>query len=269
MGTIWIYSISSDIGTALAVRRLNSGWNVAGTYRTWSQQLRELKEKGAKLVQMDATDPDSVAAASGCLVASVGRFDECVVALGTLEPIGQFHETPWHEWATSISVNFTAQLHATHAALAFRKRGALVLFFAGGGTNSATERMSAYTISKVALIKMTELLQVEIENTRFCILGPGWVDTKIHQEVLNAGKRSGEHLSVTAARIASQDFVPMESVLDCIDWISTQPAEVIGGRNFSVAYDDWRSEEFAGMLRADNELGRLRRYGNQVLNRSV
>ena len=217
---------------------------------------------------MDAADPDSVAAA-GCLVASVGRFDECVIALGTLEPIGHFHETSWHEWEMSISVNLTAQLHATHTALLFRKPDALFLFFAGAGTNSATKRMSAYTVSRIALIKMAELLQVEIQNARFCILGPGWVDTKIHQEVLNAGKRSGEHLSVTAARIASQDFVPMENVLDFIDWISTQPAEVIGGRNFSVEYDDWRSEKFAGMLRADNELGRLRRYGNQVLNRSV
>ena len=98
MATVWIYSISSDIGTALALRRLNSGWNVAGTYRTWSKQLQDLKEKGVNLVQMDAADPDSVAAAAGCLVASVGRFDECVIALGTLEPIGHFHETSWHEW---------------------------------------------------------------------------------------------------------------------------------------------------------------------------
>ena len=154
MATVWIYSISSDIGTALALRRLNSGWNVAGTYRTWSKQLQDLKEKGANLVQMDAADPDSVAAAAGCLVASVGRFDECVMALGTLEPIGHFHETSWHEWEMSISVNLTAQLHATHTALLFRKPDALFLFFAGAGTNSATKRMSAYTVSRIALIKM-------------------------------------------------------------------------------------------------------------------
>jgi NAD(P)-dependent dehydrogenase (short-subunit alcohol dehydrogenase family) len=267
MPTSWIYSISSDIGAALAERRLDRGDRVAGTYRSESEATRALAKRGAQLTALDLEDPASVEAATLELRERSGPFDECIVAPGTLEPIGMFAETKWQDWNASWRINFLGQLEAVHAALPHRRPNALILFFAGGGTNGAPTRVSAYTASKIALIKMTELLQAEIPDARCCILGPGWVDTKIHQEMLRAGERAAEHLQATRDRLGSGDCVAMTEVLDCIDWIASQPADVIGGRNLSVAHDDWRAPDFTDRLRGEADVARLRRHANHLLNR--
>ena len=153
-----------------------------------------------------------------------------------------------------------------HALLPVRKRdsapGPLVLLFAGGGTNSATLNYSAYTVSKIALIKMCELLDAEIPDTRFSIVGPGWVKTKIHEATFAAGKQAGENFERTADKLASDECMPMEKVVEFCDWIMEAPREEIGGRNFSLAHDPWGEEELAAALRADRDMYKLRRFGN-------
>jgi len=44
---------------------------------------------------------------------------------------------------------------------------------AGTGSNSAPKYYSAYTISKIAQTKMTELLDKEFDDIKVSIIGPG------------------------------------------------------------------------------------------------
>ena len=190
-----IVSASSDIGIAMCRRWLARGWCVVGTYRTRSEALEELEENGLDLVKCDLGDPASVSGACRVLREEAGQWDILVVCAGLLDPIGAFASVDFDEWDASISVNFINTVRVVHEMLPARRRGGdlgpCVLFFAGGGTNGATVNYSAYTISKIALIKMCELLDAEIEDTRFTIVGPGWVKTKIHEATLKAGGKGG------------------------------------------------------------------------------
>jgi len=261
MATV-ILSISSDIGLALARRRMAAGESVRGSIRTPTSATRRLAAEGARLVPADFSDAVSVDLA--CRELGPDGWDELVVAPGSLDPIGPFAEVSFAEWERSLEINLTRQAQAVHALLPTRRSNALVLFFAGGGTQSAPPRFSAYTLAKIALIKLTELLQAEFDDARFCILGPGWVNTKIHVETLRAGERAGHALAATQDRLARGDFVPMDDVLDCIDWVRSQDREVIGGRNFSVQHDPWRQPAFAAWLRGHPDLAKLRRAGNDA-----
>ena len=266
MSTRIIISISSDIGTALARHWLDSGHRVLGTYRTESDQLRNLQRSGTALVHCDLTDDVSIAKAAKKLADEAGPWDALVIAPGTLEPVGPFVDSGFDAWNRSITANFTGQMRILHALLPVRNRGTalgpLVLLFAGGGTNSPPLNFSAYTVSKIALIKMCELLDAEIPDTRFSIVGPGWVKTKIHEATLAAGKQAGDNLERTADKLASDECVPMEKVVEFCDWIMNAPREEIGGRNFSVAHDPWGKEELAAALRSDCDMYKLRRFGN-------
>ena len=44
---------------------------------------------------------------------------------------------------------------------------------------------------------MCELLDAEIHDTAFTILGPGWVNTKIHQSTLANKHKAGENYKKT------------------------------------------------------------------------
>ena len=170
------------------------------------------------------------------------------------------------EWEESLKVNFISQLHIIHQLLPTRHTqtalGPIVLLFAGGGTNSAPKNYSAYTISKIALIKMCELLDAEIPDTRFAVVGPGWVKTKIHGNTLKAGMRAGANYQSTIDKLASNDCTPMDEIMDCCDWLVDAPRELVSGRNFSVVFDKWGNETLSKMLEGNPDMYKLRRYGN-------
>jgi NAD(P)-dependent dehydrogenase (short-subunit alcohol dehydrogenase family) len=117
-------------------------------------------------------------------------------------------------------------------------------------------------VSKIALTKMTELLDAEIPDTRFVIVGPGWVKTKIHTETLNAGTRAGANYHTTLQRLAHDEFVDMQRVVACCNWVVDAPHAVVGGRNFSVEHDAWGQPALHEALKRDSNLYKLRRSGN-------
>lgn len=265
-----IVSISSDIGTALAQRWMARGWAVFGTYRTKSAATAELAVSGATLVEVDTADLAALEAGCNELMRLCTAWDVLVIASGTTDPVGLFTDTDFNEWARSIEVNFTSQMRITHRLLPSRRlqspNGPCVIYFAGGGTNNATTNYSAYTVSKIGLIKMCELLDAEIPDVRFSILGPGWVNTKIHKETLRAGAHAGANFVRTQKKIEQGDFTKIEYVIDCCDWLVASPRDEIGGRNFSVAHDPWGSTELRKALLSDPDMYKLRRAGNSAFD---
>ncbi|HET6884331.1 MAG TPA: SDR family oxidoreductase [Pirellulales bacterium] len=262
-----VVSASSDIGHALADGWLAAGCELYGTFRTSGAALEQLALRGAALFCCDLAKPDSIRTACERLRSDANDWDVLVLAAGLIEPIGPFVECDFAAWSESIQVNFTGQMQILRELLPARRRPArlppLALLFAGGGANGATLNYSAYTLAKIALIKAVELLAAEVTDCRFAIVGPGWVKTKIHQATLAAGERAGDNLQRTHEKLAGDDCVPIERVVDCCNWLVTAPMEVINGRNFSTAFDAWGDPRLDEMLRADRDMYKLRRAGNE------
>jgi NAD(P)-dependent dehydrogenase (short-subunit alcohol dehydrogenase family) len=261
-----IFSISSDIGYELAKSRLESGWKVLGTYRKYSSQVADIISLGGELVFADFESREGLKLACEEITKKCSQWDELIVAPGTLEPIGFFERCNFESWAESININFINQLYVVHQMLASHRENAFILFFAGGGTNSAADRFSAYTVSKIALIKMTELLDSEISDIRFSILGPGWINTKIHNETLKAKELAGGSFDETVHRQMNNNFGSIEDVVKCINWLSDQNKKHVGGRNFSVQNDAWGTAEFDDVLINTIHAGKLRRFANDELS---
>jgi NAD(P)-dependent dehydrogenase (short-subunit alcohol dehydrogenase family) len=264
-----IVSASSDIGGALAADWLAAGCEVHGTFRTSGTAVDQLNAAGAKLVTCELVDFDSVGRACGELRQQSPDWDVLALAAGMMEPVGPFIDCDFAAWAASIQANFVGQMHVLRELLPTRRRGGalppLALLFAGGGTNNATVNYSAYTLSKIALIKAVELLAAEVNDCRFSIVGPGWVNTKIHLATLAAGERAGDAFRRTRDKLEGNDCVPMERVVACCNWLVQAPADVINGRNFSTAYDAWGDARLDDLLRGDADMYKLRRAGNGVL----
>lgn len=267
-----IVSASSDIGAAMSRGWLARGWRVSGTYRTRSKGVDELERLGMNLVHCDLADPSSIRDACAKLQTSSSQWDSLVLCPGTQDPVGPFGKCDFDEWEESVRTNFTSQMRIVHQLLPSRRvettHGPCVLLFAGGGTNNAPVNYSAYIVSKIALIKMCELLDAEIPDTRFVIVGPGWVNTKIHEATLKAGPQAGQSYQRTIDTLESDKCTPMEEVLDCCDWLVDAPRRLIGGRNFSVVFDRWGSRELEAKLSEDPDLYKLRRFGNAFLTKN-
>ncbi len=257
-----IISASSDIGTSLSKHWLQN-MQIFGTYRTYSQHVANLQTEGMKLVHCDLSKRHSVLSACTALRDLCPRWDVLVLCPGLQDPIGPFVDTEFSLWEESIMVNFIGQLRIVRELLPYRRLDGpsepLVLMFAGGGPNKATVNYSAYAASKVALIKMCELLDAEMNDTRFIIVNPGWVKTKAHEAMLRAGLKAGEDYVRTVEKFNTNDWTPMEDVVQCCDWALEAPRSLVGGRYLGVSFDQWGSEAFKQRLLKDTNLCKLRR----------
>ncbi len=261
-----VVSASSDIGLAMCDKWLSQGVLVAGSYRTHSQALGKLEHKGLQTFPCDLADRQSIKDFCQNIQHKFGQWDSLVLCPGLQDPIGMFADIDFDEWEHSLRVNCSAQLRIIHQLMPLRRLSAesspCVLSFAGGGTNNATVRYSAYTLAKIALIKMTELLAAEITDTRFVIVGPGWVKTKIHQSTLEAGDRAGENYQVTQTKLQGDELTSMDDVVNCCDWLIWQTGTEVSGRNFSVVFDEWGEKNLIDDLKNDSNMYKLRRSGN-------
>ena len=264
--TALIVGASSDIGLALANHLASSGIDVIGSYRTMSEELLLSTDLFRKLFHCDFSDKDSINSFVQQVATQGVQWDMLVICPGTMNPIGPFTNCNIDEWELGISINLLSPLRILHGLLETRRKSnkllPLVIFFAGGGVNSAPINYSSYTTSKIALIKATELLDAEFEDIRFSIIGPGWVKTKIHEETLMASERAKSAADETQRRLDLGDFNSMDRVIECVDWLLNTPKKIIGGRNFSVVHDQWGDSSLELSLQADHDKYKLRRFGN-------
>lgn len=259
---------SSDIGTALCNDWIKKSWEIVGTYRGRSEAVSQLEVQVKKIIHCDLANSQSVDESCEQINKEVSEWNVLVLGPGLQEPIGLFSECDFDEWENSMNVNFTQQLRVLHRLLASRGKpsesGPTVLFFAGGGVNDAPQRYSAYTVSKIAMIKMVELLAAEMPEVKFVIIGPGWVKTKIHNAILSAGELAGSSFERTLKKFEDDDFTPMSRVIDCCNFLIDGPRESLSGRNYSAVFDRWDEINFVEDLTSNPNNYKLRRFGNNL-----
>ena len=134
------------------------------------------------------------------------------------------------------------------------------MLMAGGGTNNPFTNYSAYCVSKIALIKMCELLDDEEPDLNMFIIGPGFVQTRIHQETLRAGEQAGDGYQKTVDFLETEG-TSMDDIYANLKWCIEHGKPVAGGRNFSTVHDPWRDGGEALRQRLDDhpDAYRLRR----------
>lgn len=236
MPSVMILGSNSDIARGLEAQFAADGWEVQKWYRTraWPAQYAK-------------------------------PWDLCVCAIGTLSPIGKFFDTEEHAWRNNFESNALLPLTLIRNIWALRNPGASVCFFSGAGVSRGAQTYSAYAASKIMLYKMTELLDDEYEDTKFFILGPGMVKTKIQDQTLAVGKRAANYERVYQFINGSDPMhgtgTPMDKIYRMLMWARAQPKEVVGGRNLYVP-TDVPGEELALKLWQDKNRYKLRRSGD-------
>ena len=264
-----VISASSDIGFEFVKNRSLNGECVFGTYRDTSSQ-HKLNEFCQHTFRLDLSNKSSYDDFILYLKENRICWDKVLFCPCQPFPYKDFFEGSFQEWYESFLLNSINQLDLLHRIYYFRSKRSKVMFFAGGGSNSAVAKFSAYTSAKIHLIKMIELLDYENKDIIFSILGPGWVKTKNHLLALKHSDKDSEKYKTTKEFLESpKGATPIEDVIESINWIFSQEKDVVGGRNFSTAYDPWplddpRNQELVDQLISDMSMFKLRRSGNSL-----
>jgi NAD(P)-dependent dehydrogenase (short-subunit alcohol dehydrogenase family) len=156
------------IGQAVATTLARAGVRVALVARSADELERTtalVRAAGATAAAaaVDVTDAGALAAAVGRLRDALGPIDLLVNNAGILGPIGPLWEVDAAEWWTTMDVNLRGILLCSQLVLpgmVARRRGRIINLTSRAGAHR-WPLVSAYSVSKAAVVKLTENLAHE------------------------------------------------------------------------------------------------------------
>jgi NAD(P)-dependent dehydrogenase (short-subunit alcohol dehydrogenase family) len=201
------------IGRAIAEALAAAGASVAVTARTADQVIETaalIRQAGGRALALtaDVTDRQDVERAVTTIEHRLGPVDILVNNAGITGPIGPLWEVDPDEWLRTMDINVHGIFICSRAVLpsmVARRRGRIINVASHAGVHRWPQ-VSAYAISKSAVIKLTENLAVETKRLGVAVfvIHPGTVTVGLTEAVLNANVASESAAGRVAAWFRQQ-----------------------------------------------------------------
>jgi NAD(P)-dependent dehydrogenase (short-subunit alcohol dehydrogenase family) len=237
------------IGRRLAVRLAAHGASVALVARS-AEELEEtsglIAELGGTAIaaRADVTDADALCDAFTVLRGELGPIDLLVNNAGVLGPIGPLWELDADAWWTTFDVNLRGVVLASRLALPD-------MIAAGAGriinvtSQAGAHRwplVSGYSVSKAAVIKLTENLALEVARHGIGVFSvhPGLLPIGMGETIAAHDPTSSHEAHVRTwalDRIADGHGGDPEQAIDLLVRIAAGDADALSGRHLEV-HDD-------------------------------
>lgn len=190
------------IGRLLALRLSDAGYAVALVARS-QQQLREtarvIEISGGRALCLpaDVTDKEGAPEVIRRAEAELGPIELLVNNAGILGPTGPTWEVDLQAWCSTVDTNLFGTLVYTRLALAQmvpRQRGRIINVTSQAGA-FRWPTVSAYSVSKAAMIKLTENLAIEASRHKISIFSihPGLLPIGLAETALSPDAPPGTH----------------------------------------------------------------------------
>lgn len=148
---------------------------------------------------------------------SFGEVDGVIHAAAVLGPIASITEVEPDAWLETVHIDlFGTFLVVREACRRMRDRGGRIALFAGGGASAPFPKHTAYACSKVAVVRFTETVALEMHahDIEINCIAPGLVATRMTagKDISNAvspeyGARAAAFLVSDAAKGINGKFV--------------------------------------------------------------
>ena len=162
------------------------------------------------------------------LVNNAGQFGP-VRAIATLDP---------DEWWQALEVNLRGPLNCTRAVLPdmLRRGHGRIINVSSSSGLAAVPMLSAYSVSKAALCRLSENLAAETRGHRVSVFTiiPGLVRTAMSESALSCGEPSIERFK---GAFAQQENFSAEPAASLVVYLATGATDVLSGR-YIFATDD-------------------------------
>ncbi len=248
--TALVTGAGRGIGAATAHAFSRAGANVVLLARTAAEVERvaaEIVARGGQALALcgDVSRRDDVERALETTLKRFPSIDALANAAGIYGPIGSFAENDMDAWVRAIETNLLGTAFCLRAALPHmlaRRKGAIVNF-SGGGAVSPFPRFSAYATSKAAVVRLTETVAAEVKESgiRVNAIAPGAINTRLLDEVLEAGERAGKDFYAQALQQKSSGGTSPDKAAELAVFLASPGGAGITGRLISAVWDDWKS----------------------------
>ena len=239
------------IGRAIALAYAAEGARLALAARS----LDQLEETAAAahaigaetcVISVDVTDQAAVDRMAKQAVDRFGRIDILVNNAGIVGPIGALEDNDVESWLRTIQVNLVGAYLCCRAVIPLMAAGGggRIINLSGSGATSAPYHLSAYGSSKAAIIRLTEILGLELadRNIQVNALGPGSIHTNMWDEITDGAQAVGDtELYEFGLQVTGGGGASIERAAELAVWLASDAANGLSGRLIHAVMDDFPS----------------------------
>lgn len=217
--TVVITGASSGIGAACARYLDGRGFTVwAGVRRKEDgEELARLTSPRLRVLMLDVTDPESIAAAGRMLTEVIGEAGlSGLVNNAGISVAGPLELLPLSEVRTQFEVNVIGVLAVTQTLLPLLRKGrGRIVNISSIAGRAATPFLGAYCSSKFALEAMSDALRLELGSWGIAVslVEPGAVQSQIWQRATMSATRILGGVAPELFRLYEQPLSRMQNVI--------------------------------------------------------
>ncbi len=246
---ILITGAGRGLGKRLALGFARLGAKIALLSRTKAEldlAHIEIEQAGGNAVRIraDVTDPEQLTlAVDRARVVFGGPIDVLICAAAVHGPIGSFVHSSQKSWTDTILVNLMGVVHSCRAVLPamVEKRSGKIIILTCANQTAPEPSFSAYTTSKIALVRFAEGLAAEVldHNVQVNCFDPGPAYTNLTDEIIRAEDRLDAKLIQFAKETRRTGGASPELQLEHAAFLASERSNHITGKLIHVT-DDWK-----------------------------
>lgn len=174
-----------------------------------------------------------------------GKVDILVNNAGIYGPKGNIEDVSWEEWIQTIQINlFGSVLMCREVMPHFKNQGfGKVIQLSGGGATNPMPKISAYAVSKAAIVRFADTLAEEVREFGIDVncIAPGALNTRMLDEILRAGpKKVGQDFYDRSVKQKASGGVSMNSGSELAVFLASDASNGISGKLISATWDRWQ-----------------------------
>ena len=209
-------------------------------------ELAELATAGQKIVTQvaDVSQESDVQSVVAQTLELLGGCHILVNNAGVYGPKGEIESVDWADWMKAIEINVYGSVLMSRAVLPYFKaqRYGKVIQLSGGGATNPLPRISAYAVSKAAIVRYAETLAEEVRGTGIDVnsIAPGALNTRMLDEILQAGPENvGQAFYERSVKQKKTGGEPLGKGADLALFLASSASDGITAKLISAVWDDW------------------------------
>jgi NAD(P)-dependent dehydrogenase (short-subunit alcohol dehydrogenase family) len=247
-----ITGANQGFGLEISRKYVNAGASIVMCARNGELLTRAQKELTIGLaprqvietIPADVSDIQSVEQLLKTTLRRFGRIDILVNNAGIYGPMGPIEEIDWAQWIKAIEINLFGSILMCRAVLPAMKeqRKGKIIQLSGGGATNPMPNISAYAVSKAAIVRFAETLAEEVREFNIDVnaIAPGALNSRMLDEVLAAGpEKVGQAFFDKSIKQKESGGTGFDQGAELAVFLASDASNGITGKLISAMWDKW------------------------------
>lgn len=194
--------------------------------------------------RVEISNQNDVSSVVESTLKQLGACQILVNNAGIYGPKGDVENVDWDEWIKAIEINVYGSVLMCRKLMGHFKqqRYGKVIQLSGGGATNPLPKISAYAVSKAAIVRFSETLAEEVRGFGIDVnaLAPGALNTRMLDEVITAGPEVvGRDFYERSLKQKKTGGASIDRAAELALFLASPLSDGITGKLISATWDNW------------------------------